>query len=186
MKFGDRLNGASIGQWQRQNQKYLKHLHSQGISRAHPLYPYFAAEVFHDSELAIGHLDMKNSELRLQLKNVYAIDAVCDFMIKNNCSGRNEVHDADFYTSITFRGLTHFSLDCANQGGALHYQCGELRRHRNALGLEILSMDARRKPGSIKIVFFDAEIEDISPRLKKYVGREARSFISPFHFPTVA
>jgi hypothetical protein len=74
----DRITFRARGATRRTWHRYWKHLRDQGFSVTDPVYRVFAGEVFHDGEVLVRKVDLSSRVVALQLRNVHAVDAICD------------------------------------------------------------------------------------------------------------
>jgi hypothetical protein len=135
---------------------------------------YFLDDVFHDSEILIGNVDLEARSVSLSLRNVCAINRVCSF------AGQwRKVDVSDFRTSIQFVNVSEFHIGWGRVKNFYYHFCN-LKISGHSHVLEVFSPDYQRKP-VIKIVFSRCFVEDISTRIIKYIGeKEASLFLFPY------
>lgn len=177
MRFGDRLNMDSPSRWRRRNVQYLKSLRDQGLSHKDPLVRHFGRDVFHDGEIRIENLDLGRRQVTLALRNVYAVDQVVNELTRDD-RRTTRLDKQDFVTRVRLEDLTRFSASWKEPTGQLEYQCAELGKVEGLYTLQIRCRGERGRIGIVGAVFLRAWIEDISPRLRKYVsGHKAREIL---------
>ena len=167
---------------------YSKGLKDQGLSPTHPLYRYFVNELFHDGDLFIRNVDPVAHQVVLNLSNVWAMDKVSDYLTQMEKAigevrvgkRKRKTLASDYRADVTFRDVSHFSLNLGQCEGALDYQCCRLRRIKGKNVLDIRFIDQRSRAGFISITFADVSIENIAPRLRKYLqGKTPKGIVYP-------
>jgi hypothetical protein len=178
MRFGNRLESDSIHRWRRRELLYQKSLREQGLTYRDTLIPYFGREVFHDGEIYIKDLNLEKRQVTLSLRNVSAVDQVVDELMRQGRSTKS-FNKYDFVTRVRLDAVTKFSVSWKQPAGVLEYVCAEVGKVAGRYSLKIRCRGERGEIGIVSVVFLKAWIEDISPRIRKYVsGTKAREILS--------
>jgi hypothetical protein len=174
MKFEDRITFASASSYRRKWQRYWAHLAAHGFTAADPVYRHFAGEVFHDGEVTLRHFDLASGSLVVRLRNVHAIDEIT----RSDAFKRAglQIDKRDFETDVTFSGVMSFRLRHAPSRKTPLYHAAQLERSGNQTTLTVAFVDeAGQGGGRMSIAFASADVEDIAPKILKYLDHEAAS-----------
>ncbi len=171
MRFGDLCSFNRYKPLVKRIQRYWEHVARQGFSARDPVYRYFGAwDIFHDSEIRIGEVQLRDQRITLHLRNLYAMDRVCLWREKHGLDPQ-AVNRQDFATKVTFIGVSRFAYQTRSASHHPEFHCSQLSKQGNAYKLDIMMVDGARtvQPTTMRIVFKRAEIESIYPRISKYV-----------------
>ncbi len=170
LQFPSSITAPSAESRRHRLRKYFEHLGRQGFVTDHPLYRFFAAEVFHDSPLMRPSFSFARGEITLRLRNVFAIDKVGTETSAKSIRPPATVR-RDFSTQIIFRGVRTMSLPVPPAGTGLKYVACNVFRIASHYRIDILARGANPSETVIfRIHFGEVTVEDIAPKIAKYIA----------------
>ena len=149
--------------------RYWRHLADVGFTANDPIYRLFAADVFHDGEIRIKGIDLGKRNVTMEFRNVYAVDQVHSHL-KDKGIDDPPIDRRDFRTGIRFQEVELFGCKLQRPTRPVFYQISELTRAGSSVRLKIGYL-SEWKESLIEIVFGAAEVEDITPKIQKYLGK---------------
>jgi hypothetical protein len=164
-RFGDRLDCTfSMIYPLSANIKFLQFLIQQEFRGDEDLVRYFYWGGFHDGIIRIDAVDMLKSFVTMTFKNVSVLDQI-DGATGNSRRPRHQ----DFFTTVTFKGVSTFRIECPEPLRDPEYHLSEFWKQDGSMELTIyFRNDSTMTLGRIVIKFKGIEVEDISKKLTKY------------------
>ncbi len=156
----------------RREARYFEHLIRSGFTLGDLPYRVFTFDSFHDGEVLLRGVRLASRTVTVSFRNVYAIDSTARARAEAGLP-RAKLRRQDFRTRIIFHGVRRIALPDVPSGN-LWYHCSNLFRENGGYRLAI-QVWGRREYGVLSISFAEIEVEDIAPKIAKYlpVGTEA-------------
>lgn len=168
MQFGDRISARSPQVIARRRANYLRHLTTLSLNTKGDLYRYFGGDVFHDGQLRIHDINLGLRRVQMSIENVYALDQVCNHLIKAGADFRNRLDRSDFVTEVVFEGIDRLAVRLHEPLREALYYCSEIQVCKNVFSLRFFLVPVRQRRGELRIDFSELRVQDISKRLLKY------------------
>ena len=155
----------------RREARYFEHLTRSEFTLGDLPYRVFTFDSFHDGEVLLRGVRLASRTVTMSFRNVYAVDSVNRAGAKAGLP-RAELRRGDFLTKVIFRGVRRIVLPHVPSGNLL-YHCSNLFRENGEYRLAI-QVWGRREYGVLSISFAEIDVEDIAPKIAKYlpVGTE--------------
>lgn len=165
MKYRHRMSG-SILLSTRERANYHSHLRAIGFRPNDRLYRFFGNDVFHDGVTSSINFEDGMKDLKMRLRNVYALDNAHSLRVKNEA---RLIRSIDFDTEVVFKDISRFNASRdTNIIKDLRYNLSYLERRANEILLNIEFTDDGGCRLCLAIQCRQIDIMDISMYVKKY------------------
>ena len=150
----------------RREARYFEHLTRSEFTLGDLPYRVFTFDSFHDGEVLLRGVRLASRTVTMSFRNVFAVDSV-DRAREETGLPRCKFRRGDFQTKIIFHGVRRILLPDVPSGNLL-YHCSNLFRENGEYRLAI-QVWGRREYGVLSISFAEIDVEDIAPKIAKYL-----------------